>query len=485
MIWPAWTTVVLLLFEFGLRIGLALRVLMRRRDPGVTFAWLSLILFVPVLGVGAYLLVGESRIARRRAESEVIRSPAYRALLDALAADARARPSRLRPTEARLAAHARALTGVPVQGSGSAELIDDPIAFLDRLTREIDAAKRSVLVQFYIVHDAGAARDVLDAMERAAQRGVDVRAMFDSVGSREFLEGPGAHRLRAAGVSLERQLPIGLVRMFFSRIDLRSHRKLVVIDGQRAMMGSQNLVDPRAFKQDAGVGQWVDASCVLQGPIVRVCAAGFLFDWELETGQDMHDDIGRLALETPETTGDGAFQLIPSGPGLTAAAQLRVMTAAIYAAEREVVLTTPYFVPDHGMLSALIAAAQRGVRVAIILPEKSDSRLVNLASSAMVREVLHAGAEVHAFRGGLLHTKSVSIDREFCLFGTSNLDNRSFWLNFEHTLAVYDDAFTHALRDLQDRYIERSRRLDPREMHARSFPRRLVESAAYVFSPLL
>ncbi|MDX9910721.1 MAG: cardiolipin synthase [Phycisphaerales bacterium] len=485
MAWPAWTTVALLVLEFSIRVGLALRVLMRRRDPGVTFAWLALILFVPLLGVGAYLLVGENRLARRRAEREVIQGPPYRALLDALSSNAHAEVTRLRPTERRLAAHARALTSVPVQGGSHAELVDDPIVFLERLAREIDAAQHEVLVQFYIAQDAGAARDVLLALERAAQRGVRVRVMLDAVGSKQLLESPAATRLRNSGIRLVTQLPIGLVRMLFSRIDLRSHRKLVVIDSRRAVMGSQNLVDPRAFKQDAGVGQWVDASCVLEGPIVRVLQTGYLFDWELETGEDLSEEIDRLAIDEPPRAGEGAYQLIPSGPGLSAASQLRVMTAAIYAAEHEVVLTSPYFVPDHAILSAIIAAARRGVRVAIILPEKSDSVLVNLASGAMVREALHAGAEVYAFRDGLLHTKSITIDREFALFGTSNLDNRSFWLNFEHTLAVYDDRLTHDIRTLQDTYIARSTRLDPTARRARTFTRRLAESAAYVFSPLL
>ena len=237
--------------------------------------------------------------------------------------------------------------------------------------------------------------------------------------------------------------------MLFVRFDLRLHRKIVVIDGEVAYTGSLNLVDPRYFKQGAHVGQWVDAMVRLRGPAVEALAITFLEDWELETGEGVDrlretGDVHPLA-----SRGRAVVQVVPSGPVVREESIQAVLLGAIYAARRELVMTTPYFVPDESLVMALITAALRGVEVTLVLPARVDSRLARLASQPHKGELLEAGVRIAEFQGGLMHTKSVTVDGELSLFGSLNLDPRSLILNFEITLSVYDRAFTASLRALQ------------------------------------
>ncbi len=266
------------------------------------------------------------------------------------------------------------------------------------------------------------------------------------------------------------------------RADLRLHRKIVVIDGALGYTGSLNLADPALFKQNAGVGQWVDAFARVRGPAVEALSATFLYDWELETGEAIPGGRGGHTSAAP---GAAIVQVLPSGPGEHVQAIEQILLAAIYAANRELVLTTPYFVPDESILAALLSAPGRGVDVTLIVPAKVDSRMTHYASRAYQADLLAAGVRIALYQGGLLHTKSLAVDGQFSLFGSLNLDPRSLRLDFEITLAVYDAEFTAALRHLQQRYIEKSVWLDLATCHSRSAVERFTEDAARLIGPLL
>jgi cardiolipin synthase len=273
--------------------------------------------------------------------------------------------------------------------------------------------------------------------------------------------------------------------MLFVRFDLRLHRKIVVIDGEIAYAGSFNMADPVLFKRDADVGQWVDAMARVRGPAVEGLAVTFLEDWELDTGEGVDalretSDVRRL----PEV-GHSVVQVIPSGPTVESDAIKAIFLMGMYTARRELVLTTPYFVPDESILTALMSAAYRGVQVTLVVPARVDSRLVRLASQSHQGQLLEAGVRVMLFQGGLLHTKSVTIDGQLSLFGSLNLDPRSLYLNYEITLAVYDAAFTNSLRELQQTYIDKSKPMDLVDWQSRSKPRQLAENVARLLSPLL
>jgi cardiolipin synthase len=256
-----------------------------------------------------------------------------------------------------------------------------------------------------------------------------------------------------------------------------------VIDGRVAYTGSQNLVDPRFFKQTAGVGVWVDAIARITGPAAVALDGVFALDWSMETGH---------ACELPSVAAYGApartgapVQVVPSGPALRPEAIHQLLLSAIYAARKELVMTTPYFVPDESILTALITAAQRGVEVTLIVPARNDSLLVRFASVASFDDLLSAGVRIALFEGGLLHTKSLTVDGAMSVFGSVNLDMRSLWLNFEISVFVYDADFTARLKALQDSYLRKSSFMELKAWRQRSGARRLVENAFRLLSPLL
>jgi len=233
------------------------------------------------------------------------------------------------------------------------------------------------------------------------------------------------------------------------------------------------------------VGKWIDAMVRVEGSVVVLLAATMISDWILETREPIHDVIESARLAPVKFQGTADVQVVPSGPGETGDGLLQMFLALINAAQNELVLTTPYLVPDESMLRALRGAAGRGVKVAIIVPERVDSFLTRYASRSYYDSLLEMGGEIYLYRGGLLHTKSIMVDGGMSMFGTVNLDMRSLWLNYEVALFVYDDLFAAELRALQRTYIDDSDRLDLATWRKRSFGQRFVENALRLVSPLL
>jgi len=474
-----------LALHWSLVVGLSIRIIMRRRPIGILLAWLAIILSVPVLGVLFYLFVGENRISEKyikRAKGiEELYTQWQRSLSTRSAVDW----SEISPDALPLHRQAETVFGFPALQGNRLDLLTDYASIFRSLIDDINEARTTCHLEFYIWYPGGLADELATAVINAAQRGVVCRVLVDAVGSKHFIKGDAPARFKAAGVRLGIALPIGIFSTLFSRADLRNHRKIVVIDGRVAYTGSQNLVDPRYFKQDEGVGQWIDAMVRMEGPAVESLGGIFIQDWEVVTGvgldklEECHD-VGPV-----EELGPASIQSMPSGPSRRPLAILRLLLSTIYAAKRELVITTPYFVPDDSLLSALISAAHRGVVVTIVLPEKNDSRLADYASRAVFDDLLAAGIRIAAFRGGLLHTKSITIDEEFCLFGSVNLDMRSLWLNFEISLLIYNRDMTRQIRDLQASYIKDSYLLDESEWRQRSPGQRFLENAFHLAAPLL
>ena len=309
--------------------------------------------------------------------------------------------------------------------------------------------------------------------------------LIDALGARPWWKGAQPKRLRDAGVQLRAALPTGLLRTLIGRTDLRLHRKIVVIDGAAAWTGSMNLVDPRYFKQESGVGEWVDAMVRLEGTVVNPLAGILIGDWVLETGEPLQKLIDGAGLGRAQPVGMANVQVVPSGPGQSEDGLLQMILGLINSARHELVLTTPYLVPDDAMMFALRGAAGRGVQVTLIVPEKVDSFLTRYASRSYYDDLLDAGVVIQLYRGGLLHTKSISVDGTMSMFGTVNLDMRSLWLNYEVALFIYHREFADALHALQKTYIGQSVRLDPADWATRPFRQRFFENALRLFSPLL
>ena len=478
---------VVMAVHVALVVAIGLRVIMRRSVRGVALSWLLLVVTLPLIGAVVYLLIGERRIGRRRSHAIVTLRTDFRQIARAtIPADFMAVAwSDLPPVAQAMDRLGRSMIGFATVRGNSFEMVTDTQDILARLVRDIDAARTSVLMEFYIWSDGGAADDVADAVIRAAGRGVQCRLLIDALGARPWWKGRQPQRLRDAGVQLRPALATGLLRTLIGRTDLRLHRKIVVIDGMTAWTGSMNLVDPRYFKQEAGVGEWVDAMVRVEGSVVNPLAGILIGDWSLETGEPLHELIAAAGLGKAQPLGPANVQVVPSGPGESEDGLLQMILGLIGAAQHELVLTTPYLVPDDAMILALRGAAGRGVQVTVIVPEKVDSFLTRYASRSYYDDLLDAGVAIQLYRGGLLHTKSMAVDGSMSMFGTVNFDMRSLWLNYEVALFIYHREFTETLRALQKSYVLQSTRLDARTWAGRPFRERLIENVLRLFSPLL
>ena len=477
----------LAIFHLTLIVSISIRVIMRRPNTGVALAWLFIVGVIPFGGAILYLLLGERRISRARIRRIEARRADYELLVQRGIERGLTKVDWERhPGEARgMDRLGRAMVGFPTVTGSAGQLFSDTEAILEAITDDIEKAEKSVLMEFYIWNEGGKADEVLEALIRAASRGVSCRVLVDALGARPWWKGKQPARLREAGVMLQEALPVGFLRTFFDRTDLRVHRKIVVIDGKIAWTGSMNLVDPKYFKQDANVGEWVDAMVRAEGSIIAPLALTMIGDWTLETGESVEEVIADSKLESVTPNGPGDVQVVPSGPGETDDGLLQMLLATINSADKELVLTTPYFVPDESLLRAMRGAAARGVEVHMIVPEKVDSLLTRYASRSYYDELMEEGIRIHLYRKGLLHTKSITADRYITMFGTVNLDMRSLWINYEVALFVYGEAFGKAIRDLQQGYLDDSELIDPNEWAKRSEWQKFLENTFRLTSPIL
>ncbi|SNX29442.1 cardiolipin synthetase 2 [Polynucleobacter meluiroseus] len=460
-----------------------IRMIWVRRPVGVVFAWLLIVILLPILGIALYVLIGERPVGRslaqkiKRMEKDyvVVSNEMRRHFKDDV---------HLLPAEARaLSQLAESSNGSTLIAGNKIELVSNSQEILQQFILEINAAKTSLHLEFYIWALGGDADLVGEALIRAAQRGVACRVLLDSLGSKVWLKSAWPKRFRNAGISVTEALPIQIGRFQFRRADLRLHRKIFVIDGLVAWTGSMNLVDPRTFKQDSGVGEWVDALIRIEGPVVSQFELTFLFDWSVATNQitrfiDPHPQISAKA-------GSVLAQEFASGPVYRDDILYQVLLSAIMDARSELTITTPYFGADDGLMQALLAAAHRGVKITLIVPKLNDSTLVAWSSRSMYTDLLSVGIRIAEFHGGLLHTKSLLIDGRIAIFGSVNFDQRSLRLNFEISLIVYDKDFCRDLENLIHSYLLQSDMVDPESWSQRPRWRILLENAAHLTSPLL
>lgn len=473
-----------IVLHWTLVIGISLRLIMRQSPIGATLAWITIVATAPFVGATIYVMFGERRIGSGRVTRILADIERLRSWQSQLGTQSAAKSAQLNDDALALSRHAAFTRGYPVLGGNEITLLADESQVFDQLVVDIDAARVSCQLGFYIWDEQGRSGDVVEALIRAARRGVTCQALADSIGSQVFLRSESAQRLRDAGVALSAAMPTGPIRALFVRRDLRNHRKIAVIDDTIGYTGSQNLVDPRFFKRDADVGQWVDAMVRVTGPTAAALKAVFMQDWTLDSDQDWVLDAVPT-LPASKAAAGALIQVVPSGPDQLKDGIDKLLLTAIYGADRTLVMTTPYFVPDDSILTALISAARRKVEVTLIVPARIDSLLVRFAGVANFDRLLEAGVKIARFEDGLLHTKSLIVDGEISLFGSVNLDMRSLWLNFEISLFVYDPDFTTRLNALHDDYLGRSTLLDLETWQARPRWHRLVENTFRLLGPLL
>jgi len=476
---PSLVPLVVYVAETAIKLAIIAFILLRRSyTPAMTLTWLMVILLVPVVGVVGYLLVGEVRLGRRRRRrhAEIVAS------IEELARRSGGSVLAARPAKEHehVALLAETVAGNPPRGGNALRLMGDTDEVIDALVEDIDGAVDHCHLAFYIYLEDHNGHRVARALMAAAARGVRCRVLVDSVGSARFLDGELVKEMRREGGSVVEALPARLVRMLFARLDLRNHRKIAVIDHAIAYVGSQNIADA-SFAPKKRYAPWVDAMARIEGPAARDLQILFVEDWFLDADEPIQDVLD----ERPGEAGEVVAQVLGTGPGSDPEAMMHVTHATIHAAREELVITTPYFVPDEATLLAMRAAARRGVRVQLIVPARNDSPLVSAASRGHYEGLLRAGVEIWEYHAGLLHAKTMTIDRSLGVITSANLDQRSFELNFEVSLVVYDTDVASELRLLQKTYLNDSTRVTLGPWLERSWPRRLIQAAAGILSPLL
>jgi cardiolipin synthase len=451
--------------------------------PNSALAWIATLFALPGLGLLIYLVIGENRVGavRRRRHARIVREiaaskPAWK--------DGRALRLAMSLEDSQLARLAERLGAPPVLDGNAIQLSGDPEEQVRWIVADIDAATEHVHLLFYIYEDDRTGRRVSEALERAARRGVKVRLLVDGIGSRPFLRSAARRRLESAGVQVVPALRAGLLRVLVQRIDIRNHRKLVVVDGLVAQTGSRNIADPD-FKASGRLGKdepYVDSWVRIRGPLVRELQLVFCEDWAMDSGEDRE----HLELrEPPMMPGGVGAQAIPSGPNFENSTVTALIQASIQLARRGICLSTPYFIPDEATINAMEVAARRGLRVTLVVPRANDSLWAAWASKAQFARLLRAGVEIWEFQPGFLHSKTVSVDDEIAIVTTANLDRRSYEINFETSVVVHDNGFAEQLRHLQSSYLAQSRRVDADRWARRPARQRFIEHFANLVSPLL
>jgi len=456
------------------------RALLRpHREPMSRLAWIIVIIIVPIVGMLAYLLLGEARVSVSRwrrgkeIDAELKRPPTDPAAVKKVRASNYAAALALASTVNRLA---------PTRGN-SATLAADSNVAIDEMCADIDRAADTAHASFYIWLDDNNGLKVKDAFLRAARRGVAVRVLADAVGSRSLIQSRHWRDLAEGGVEARIALPVGnpLIRMVRGRLDVRNHRKLLILDNRIAWCGSQNTADPE-FRIKPRYAPWVDVMTRWDGPVARDFQLLFIEDWMAEGGESLGE---LLTAPVPARTGSIVAQVLGTGPTLRFDAMPTTFATLIHSAREELVVTTPYFVPDEQIIYALTSAARRGVRTILALPKRCDSRIVQAVARSYYRDLLEAGVEIMEYRCGLLHAKTMIVDGAAGLIGSANLDRRSFELNFEDNLLFIDADFAKVIRRRQEEYLADCDPVTMDQVTGFTLPRRLLQNLLATLSPVL
>ncbi|WP_299848318.1 cardiolipin synthase [uncultured Roseovarius sp.] len=475
-------TLILILHAL-LVIGFTTRILLRDDlSPPARLAWFIVLNVLPYFGSAIYFVFGEIDLGNRANKRHHQIFGEIRTKAAAFMGTASNVEHLIDPLYRPAFFYAGSINGFhPVDGN-KAELMVDARATKDRLVADIDAARDHVHVLYYIWLDDNTGTDVAEALIRAARRGVTCRAMADGLGSRALVKSCLWRQMKEAGVHLAVALSLKnpIRTILTSRLDLRNHRKITVIDGKVTYCGSRNSADPE-FLVKAKFAPWVDIMLRFEGPVVAQNQLLFASDWMQATGESL-DQIKLVA--KPFKDGFPA-QVMGDGPTERRGATPQLFSNLIACAQSELTLSTPYFVPDATVLEALCAAAHRGVEVTLIFPKVNDSWIVAAASRSFYRKLLEAGCVIHEFKGGLLHAKTLTIDGKLSLVGSSNLDLRSFDLNYENNILLQDPKTTAAIFQRQQDYIASSSHVDLPEVLAWSYRRRIWNNVIATIGPVL
>jgi len=476
----SWPETIVLLAIFGGSLAAAGHALLYKRDPRAALGWIGVSLLVPVLGAAFYFMFGINRI-RTRARKLMARQPG---LIDAeggapeALSSPDARADGLSAEFAQLARLSTAVTGRPLVRGNEIELLRNGEESYPAMLEAIDGARGSVFFSTYIFRTDRTGHRFIDAMDRARQRGVDVRVIVDGIGQMYTL--PLASTLmRRRDVPVATFLPLRLIPPAI-HVNLRNHRKILVVDGVVGFTGGINVGDNHLADDLSSPRRVADVHFRLAGPIVAQIETVFLEDWAFVTGRQ-----DPAPASSANAAGSAACRAITDGPNEDLGKLLTVLIGAVASAHRSIRVMTPYFLPPRELIAALQAAALRGVQVSIVLPGTTDHPIVHWASRNMLWEILCHGVRVFYQPPPFVHSKLFVVDDLYAQIGSANLDPRSLRLNFELTVEVFDAGVALAISRHVDDAITRSREVAIDEVDRRPIAARTRDALAWLFSPYL
>lgn len=481
--WTLWAILIAALVDLAIRIA-AIIVVPRRRRPTAAMAWLLAIYFIPWIGVFLFLMIGSPRLprARRRKQDEI---NAY--IRDATLHRELGNPGTDAPDWfSSLVTLNRNLGALPLTGGNAARLYPGYEDSIEAMAEAVRGATSYVHVEFYILQADATTEVFFQALEEAAARGVTVRVLLDHWANRSKpYYRQTRRRLDAMGAAWHLMLPVQPLKGKYQRPDLRNHRKLLVVDGRVAFTGSQNLTDS-TYNLPVNIRRglhWVDLMVRVEGPVVSGVNAVFLGDWYSETDEVLIEALGPAgSVECPGTL---EAQIVPSGPGFEFQNNLKLFMGLLYAAQERIIIVSPYFIPDEGLLLAITTACQRGLRVELFVSEEGDQAMVYHAQRSYYEDLLRAGVRIWMYeRPFILHSKSMTIDDHVAIIGSSNMDMRSFGLNQEISMLVRGEEFVTQLRAVEDDYRAASRELTLEEWLRQPLRSTVLDNLARLTSAL-
>lgn len=455
-------------------LGTMIVVISENRNPLKTISWVLILLLLPLVGLIIYYFFGEDSRKQRLISNKMYkklnrRSIGRKELLETL------NP----PNEHRgLVNLLNRLKSSPLYGGSSVKFYSDGLSKFEDLFAELEKAEKHIHIQYYIFLDDEIGCKARDILVRKASEGVEVRLIYDDVGSwkakRDFFKD-----MQAQGVEVQPFLKVAF-KILTSRVNYRNHRKIVVIDGKVGFVGGMNIAD--RYIQGVKFGVWRDSHIKVEGKAVAGLQTSFLIDWYSSRKEFLASDTYYPILENK---GDNMMQLVTSGPvGRYKDIHLGILQA-ISNAKESIYIQTPYFVPTDSLLQAMQMAAMRGVDVRLMLPRHSDTTFVHIASMSFLKEVLDAKVSVYLFDAGFLHSKLMTIDNSLTITGSANMDIRSFEHNFEIDAFIYNEDTCREAQEIFLNDMKQSTLLQAEEWDKRSRFAKFKESVMRLFSPLL
>lgn len=471
---PEWLTY-LLATLYGLSIvGVVVVIISENRNPLKSLPWLIVLLLAPIVGLVCYFFFGQN-LSKRRAFSRRTRKQLATYLEQNEQEEHPALPGRFQPLSHLLSRNGQA---VPLYGTRY-EIFTAGMQKMEALLRDIREAKHHIHLQYYIIDNDRAGAMLREALIERARAGVEVRLLYDDVGSRgvrkKFFD-----ELVAAGGEAHPFLHVQFPR-FTSKVNYRNHRKMVIIDGRVGYIGGMNIADRYLYGSE--LGPWRDTHFRIEGGGVPGLQLAFLNDWHATTRRRIEGSGYFNLQEVVEE--QNVLQLLSSGPFGKWRVLLQAVSMAVMRARGRIWIETPYFLPSETLNNALQTAALAGVDVRLMLPLRSDSKAVDLAIHSYIDDMMRAGVKIYFYMAGFLHSKLLIIDDELALFGSSNMDFRSFEHNFEINAFAYDRRLVTRLEELIEGDFTRCHLLTPSEWFNRSRLRKFAESVMRLFSPLL